>query len=257
MVRDSASILARCIDAVRLHRTQYQIREGVAGFVKARRRGTRVFYGPGNFFLRLSGSGIQMFGDLSEWQRHEISSFRLCHPDHKAEVAGKRSVFLEALPGKTLRDLDRAGGLTHQAIQAAAVELRRAHSLCDPLNEGRAWSHGDPHLGNFLYDNERRRCHLIDFETAHLQGIDTAWRQADDLLTVCLELLGSRKDGAEFASIFLASYGSGATLQKLSSRLQRPKGFQRILWSSRSKYLPFGQLCAGISDLRGFIEGIS
>lgn len=257
MIRDSASMLARCIDAVRLHRTQYQIREGVAGFVKARRRGTRVFYGPGNFFLRLSGSGIQMFGDLSEWQRHEISSFRLCHPNHKAEVAGKRSVFLEALPGKTLRDLDRTGSLTHQAIQAAAVELRRAHSLCDPLNEGRAWSHGDPHLGNFLYDSERRRCHLIDFETAHLQSIDTAWRQADDLLTVCLELLGSRKDGAEFASIFLASYGSGSTLQKLSSRLQRPKGFQRILWSSRSKHLPFGELCAGISDLRGFIEGIS
>lgn len=252
----SGRLAARCIDAVRIHRTREVTLDGVVGFHKKRRRGMGVLFGPGNLFLRLSKSRIQMFADVAVWQSHEVESFLACHPERKAWSIGRLGIFIEKLPGTTLRDLVRGGQLAPGILRHGATELRRVHSLQN--SSGEPWSHGDPHLGNFLFDAVTARCYIIDFETAHLSDCSATERQADDVLTFCLELLGQRHEAVALrdVSIFLESYGCAKIISELCKRLSFPQRLERVLWATRTDYLPAKELELRISCLRKILSGL-
>lgn len=253
-MRDFASrFAARCIDAVRIHRTRLGSQRGVEGYHKVRRHGMEAVYWPGNLFLHWSHSGIRMFASVAAWQQHETRCFQLCHPGRAARPAGRRGIFLEKLPGESLREICRKGRLTPRIVNLAAAELRRSHLLLDPVH-GDAWSHGDPHLGNFLFDSSR--CYLIDFETEHFPRASANVRHADDVLVFCLELLGHPDSGTAIllSQSFLAAYDDAAIRATVIAKLRLPGGLERVLWATRTAYLPARELQDRLSELRSRIQ---
>ncbi len=59
------------------------------------------------------------------------------------------------MPGVNLtRHLDD-GSITEEMAAAAARELAPRTRRLTRSFSGGAWSHGDPHLGNFIYDERR------------------------------------------------------------------------------------------------------
>jgi hypothetical protein len=252
----SSRLAARWIDAVRIHRTCRMTVDGVEGYLKERRFGMEVFLGPGNLFLRLSKSRIQMFSSVDKWREHEGSCFRLCHPERFFRYVGRRGLFMERLPGTTIRDLAAGSALEKVLLRHCAAELRRVHTLrrhCD----GEPWSHGDPHLGNFLFDQRSARCYLIDFETEHLLGYTAIERQADDVLTFCLELVARPDEASALAEsmVFLEAYGVPEVLGAVGVRLTLPSGFERVLWATRTHYLSADVLRRRLDALRSRLEG--
>jgi hypothetical protein len=242
---------ARCIDAVRIHRVIFETRDGLEGVLKQRRPGMGAMIWCGNWFLRGSKSGIEMFSSVRDWQRNEARAFALCHPDCCVRPVGRNALFFERLPGRSLRELARDSDLSELALDCAARELRRTHALIDPRTSA-LWSHGDPHLANFLFDVEGGRCWLIDFETAHLDSCSVVWRHADDLLVFCLELLGrgSATTAISQASAFVRSYDRAEITRQLLSRLDVPGGLGRVLWETRTEYLPGPELRVRVEALR-------
>ena len=75
-----------------------------------------------------------------------------------------RTLYTQKFAGQNLLEHLNRKTLDAQALRAAARELRRAHGLrCDEFAGG-LWSHGDPHLGNVVYDETADRARLVDFE---------------------------------------------------------------------------------------------
>ncbi len=182
--------MAQLIAAVRVHRVTREMRGGRAIYVKRRWRVMDLVIIAGNWFLDASRSGVRMFPQVARWQRWELQAFALLHaPDFACGRAGLRSVWLEEIPGRTLREHAVSHELDVAMVEAAGRELRRAHALQCPQCRA-AWSHGDPHLGNFLYDPNSNRARLIDFECAHTNQFNAQERLADDLLVFLLELMG-------------------------------------------------------------------
>jgi hypothetical protein len=108
--------------------------------------------GVANRFFRLAGSPMQTLTDLAVWQHWEIECFAGLHGDAFAAFADDdRTVCADEIPGVNLSSFLDDGTLTLPMIAAAARELRRVHEWrCDAF--GGPWSHGDPHLGNFVYE---------------------------------------------------------------------------------------------------------
>ena len=105
-------------------------------------------------------------------------------------------------------------------------------------------SHGDPHLGNVIYDPEHDVARLIDFEQAHEEGVAPEWRSADDLLVFVLDLLGRARDEEwpGLALTFLQAYPERATVAALRARLVPPRGMQAVLWATRTTPLLLRQV---------------
>jgi len=144
-----------------------------------------------------------------------------------------------------------SSSLEEAPLRLCAEELRRVHALrCSADRE--PWSHGDPHLGNFLFDQRSDRCYLIDFETAHLPAYPAIERQADDVLTFCLELLGRPDTVAALREsvTFLEAYGHPEILAAVRERLTLPAGLERVLWATRTHYLSADVLRRRLEALR-------
>ena len=211
---------------------------------KQRRRGAGLTVAAGNVFLKLAQSRLRMFVRRSEWRRWELGCFGLLHgPAFASGTASPREIWFDELPGESCRELLRRGALTATSLQAAARELFRAHSMRGPLTDA-PLSHGDPHLGNVIYDAERDVARLIDFEQAHEEGVASEWRCADDLLVFVLDLLGRARDEEwpGLALTFLRAYPQGEIVAALRPRLVPPRGLQAVLWATRTTPLLLPQV---------------
>ncbi len=256
------------IDAIRINRIRRITREGRAFWVKRRRWWSRALVPCANAFFLVAGNPVIVWADSRQWQRWEVESFRLLHgPEgfHAFAEEG-RAVWAEQLPGVILEEPARRGRLSGAMLAAAARELKRAHRLpCRAL--GGRWSHGDPHLGNFVFDKAARRARLIDFELAHRAGMREADRHADDLLVVFQSMMGY-PGYANFAgwigavTHFLRAYRDGSpgeeeVFARLLDRLRPPTGISRLWWSIRTDYIPAPERNRRIAALREVLrEGL-
>jgi hypothetical protein len=136
-------------------------------------------------------------------------------------------------------------------LAAAGAELRRAHSLaCEAFRS--AWSHGDPHLGNFIFDPAENRARLVDFEVRHSFSLPADVRHADDLLVLLQDLVGriAAETWLPFATTFLHAYARPEITALLRPRLALPGGFARIWWAVRTTYMPTRELHRRLLELR-------
>jgi hypothetical protein len=140
-------------------------------------------------------------------------------------------------------------------LEAAARELRRAHRLwCGEFDD--LWSHGDPHLGNVIYDNLADRARLIDFEATHLKSFPAVERQADDLL-VFLQDMGGRVPAEQwlpFALDFINTYDRPEVVAELRKHLIIPGGLPGLWWKLRSHYLARTELISRFAALERALE---
>jgi hypothetical protein len=226
------------VRAFRLHEvTRAAGPDGRPAWVKRRRRGVDGLIVAGGALMKLANGGLRMFGSVARWQAWELGAFRLVHAGepYRCGRAGPRGLWTHEVPGRSLREHAADGTLTAAMLRSAGAELRRAHALCCPVTRG-AWSHGDPHLGNVLYDAAAGRARLIDFETQHEPSRAAVWRHADDLLTVGLELVG-RTPADLWAGLFealLDGYARPGVVTMLGRRLRHGSYAESLLWLARS-----------------------
>lgn len=233
---------AGMMNRVRVNRTERDIRNGVPVFVKRRRAGGTVAIWFGNRFLALAQSGISMFVHADEWMDWEVYCSRLLYPDRPVATLGPgKSVGIAQASGTSLRQLVLHHETELRAIVAAARELRRVHQIeCSYFRS--AWSHGDMHLDNILYDPVTDRAILIDFDTRHESRVAKTRRHSDDLKVLLLDLISQPNETwLQLATAFLTEYRESSVLQELSRQLFVPRGFAKILWYTRTSCLPSRQ----------------
>jgi hypothetical protein len=239
------AVLARLIDAVRVNVTTEIVRDGCRLLLKRRRKGCSAVVACGNVFLALARSNIVMFPSVRAWQAWELHSYALLHGGaRRAGAVGRDAIVVEALPGETLARRLARGGLTPAMMAAAARELGRAHAL--------AWSHGDPHLGNVLYDEAADRAYLIDFETRHEPQLSVTERRADDLLVLLMDVMASDASPRwlELARALVATYPAREALGVVRDRLRPPDGWARVLWRIRTHHRPPDWIRGRVTVLR-------
>ena len=206
-----------------------------------------------NRFFRAAGNPVRALDDFAAWQRWEVECFLALHGERfRAFADGPRSVAAEELPGVSLSHHLGQGTLTPPMLAAAAGELRRAHALTCADFAG-PWSHGDPHTGNFIYEEAGNRARLIDFEVQHHPALAAEERHADDLLVFLQDMMGriSRELWLPCAQAFLAAYERPEVVARLRERLRAPRGIARIWWAVRTTYLAPAELERRLAALRG------
>ncbi len=205
-----------------------------------------------NRFFRLAGNPVSALEEPAAWQRWEVECFLQLHGrEFLAFPDGTRAVAAEEVPGTSLSAHLNAGTLTAPMLAAAARELRRAHAAESDAFSG-LWSHGDPHLGNFVYDAVADRARLIDFEVMHHPAMPADERHADDLLVLLQDLVG-RTTAAEWlplARAFISEYDRREILTPLKKRFNVAGGYSRIWWAVRTTYLSTAELQRRVGDLR-------
>lgn len=240
------------VDRIKVNAISRETRADRVVWIKRRRRTAGPILACANRFFRLAGNPVHAIGDLTTWQRWEVECFERLHGEsYRAFAEGDRVVGADEMPGVNLSTPLDAGTLAPVMCAAAGRELRRAHaSPCRAFSGG--WSHGDPHLGNFIYDAGTDRARLIDFEVMHDPRLDADARHADDLLVFIQDLVG--RVSAELwlpnAHAFLAGYDRPKLVALLHRQLVLPGGIARMWWAVRTTYLPGETLHHRLAALR-------
>lgn len=243
------------VDQIHLNASFRGERNGRAVVVKRRRIGSGSIMRLANVFFRLARNPIEALTDRGAWRQWEVECFTRLHgPQYVAGVDPAGSAWIEVLPGRSLSDELTAGTLQPSMLAAAGRELRRAHAQACPHYKN-AWSHGDPHSGNFLYDEETGRARLIDFEVRHLQHLTSDERHADDLLVLLQDVCGRcpADDWPALASGLLESYGRSEITTRIRERLNIPDGIARLWWAVRTTWMPRPELERRLSQLAGLL----
>jgi hypothetical protein len=228
------------IDRLRVNTLSAGRREDRRVIIKRRTRLGDLLVCMANLFFRLARNPVRVHWRLNRWRQSELDNFELLHgPNRLAGVDDCRTTWAELLPGTDLVTLFTRGDLDATPVRAAARELRRVHSLSDPRT-GAPWSHGDPHLGNFLFDPAEDRARLIDFEVCHLDAMPAIARHGNDLLVFLQDLCGrvERETWLTLATEFLEAYGDDEAISALDRELLPPEGIARVWWAVRTSYLP-------------------
>lgn len=235
--------LAWLMNRVRVNRLHESIEDGIPVFVKQRRLGGTIVIWFGNRFLALAHSGSWMFFCAGEWIAWEVHCARLLYPDRPSVKAGPgAAVIVPKVSGISLRQLLARNEPALRALAAAARELRRAHQLHCSHYRG-AWSHGDLHLDNILYDQAADRAVLIDFDGRHDFRLSPTERHGDDLKVMLLELIGLPGESwLQPATALIEEYREVSVLNELSRQLFMPRGFAKILWHVRTNGAPTPQV---------------
>ena len=240
------------VDRIKINAVAREIREGRPLWIKRRRGLAGPVMACANRFFRAAGNPVRALDDCAAWQRWEVECFLALHGDRfRAFADGPRAVAAEEVPGANLSQHLAAGTLTLAMLAAAARELRRAHGrTCATF--GGAWSHGDPHLGNFVYDGAAHRARLIDFEVQHHPALAAEERHADDLLVLLQDMVGriAPELWLPGAHAFLAGYERPETVARLRGKLVAPRGIARIWWAVRTTYLAPAELARRLAALR-------
>ena len=244
------------IEAIRINRITRETRDGREVWVKQRRRWSGPVIRCANFFFRMVGQPVCVRGNVHDWQQWETDCFNLLHGEKFCAFAEEpRKVCAERLPGKSIASHFVEGSFSEGMLDAAAVELRRAHALPCPEFDG-PWSHGDANLANFLYDETERRARMIDFELVHHRSLPADERRADDLLVFLQDLCGciSQDRWLPAAGRFLEGYGSDPAIGALKKRLKVPHGLPLVWWVIRANYVPPVELRRRFDALRKTLD---
>ena len=219
---------------------------------KRRRRAAWLVMRVANAFFRLARNPVEALAKDAEWRAWEVNCFRLLHgPEFSAGVDESGTPFVSVLPGGDLSRHLAAGTLRAEHLAAAGAELRRAHGL-HSRHHGGAWSHGDPHTGNFLFDAATGRARLVDFEMRHHRDLPEARRHADDLLVMLQDVCGRCAGEAwlPLAEAFLAGYGRAEIITTLGDLLRVPRGIPRVWWAVRTSWMRRAELERRMAALR-------
>ncbi len=232
-----AEIFARLIDSIAINHTTLD-----NGYLWKRRKwGRRWIIVFGNLFLKLSNSKILMFPSTSEWQHYETECYTRLYGDG-CDIIDTQTLRIQPFDGQSIRDLLQAGAINTEIMQSIAHELRRVHSLGD-------WSHGDLHTDNVLWDGQQIR--FIDFETYHEPTMTVNERHADDLLVFLLDFIGHASSDLwlPHSQELIKTYNNPTVVQQLKYRLIMPRGWELVLWKTRTNYLPHHILADRINTL--------
>ena len=240
------------VDRIKINALTRETRDGRAVWIKRRRATAGPIMALANRFFDMVGNPVQSLRDLALWQRWEVDCFLHLHGEnYRAFRCGERAVGADELPGRSLSQHLDAGTLTEEMPAAAGRELRRAHERrCDEFEA--AWSHGDPHSGNFIFAPDEGRARLIDFEVMHRASLSADDRHADDLLVFLQDLMGRIPADRWIPSAlaFLKAYDRPEISTLLAQRLVLPRGLSRVWWAVRTTYLPRAELARRIDALR-------
>jgi hypothetical protein len=241
----------RAIDSIRINSLTREVRDGRGLWVKRRMPLGAVVLPVAQWFFRIANNPVRVLSGTGEWQRWEVGCFELLNGDAFHAFAEGGAVCEDELPGASLSAHLDAGTLAPALLAAAARELRRAHALHSAEFDG-PWSHGDPHLGNFIHDAAADRARLIDFDVMHERALFTDDRHADDLLTVLLDMAGRVPQSLWLpcALAFLEGYARHEILERLRGWLRVPSGFERLWWAVRTTYMRTDELAARLAELR-------
>ena len=240
------------VERIKINAVSREMRDGRPMWIKRRRRVAGPIMACANGFFRLVANPVRALDDLAVWQRWEVESFLALHGDRfRAFADGPRAVAAEEVPGVNLTQHLDAGTLTPPMLAAAAGELRRAHGRTCAEFAG-PWSHGDPHVGNFIYDGAGQRARLIDFEVQHHPALSADERHADDLLVFLQDMVGriARELWLPSAIAFLTAYERPEIVARLRERLLAPRGIARVWWAVRTTYLAPAELERRLAALR-------
>jgi hypothetical protein len=258
MIDQLQRLVAWLMNRVRVNQIQQSVRDGVPVFVKRRRAGGSIVIWFGNRFLALARSGACMFVRAGEWVDWEVHCARLLYPERPAVKTGPGpSVVVPKVCGSSLRQLLHQNEACLSAFVAAARELRRVHQIrCSHYKA--AWSHGDLHLDNIVYDPVAGRAVLIDFDTRHEFRLSPAQRHSDDLNVMLLELIGlPDEQWHQAATALLEEYRDASVLDELGRQLFVPRGFAKILWHTRTNCSSTRQLQQRMQTLRTIIQRLA
>ena len=241
------------IDAIRINAVSREARDGRELVVKRRRVASGALARTANLFFRAARHPVFVWADAGAWQRWEVSTFNLLHGEqYRAFPDGRRAVCADILPGTSLAEHFVRGTFECGMLDAAGLELRRAHELRSGFFDG-PWSHGDPNLANFLFSEHEQHARLIDFEVVHHQGLATSDRHVEDVLSFLQDLLGCAAKGTWLPSAhrFLEAYGCDRELRNaLRERLLLPHGVPRVWWWIRTNYVPLSSIRCRLERLR-------
>ena len=240
------------VDRIKINTLSREMRDGRPLWIKRRRWTAAPLMACANSFFRLAGNPVRALAQPEVWQRWEVNCFLALHGEgFRAFADGQWRVAADEVPGVNLTVHLDGGTMTPQMSVAAALELRRAHSRYCADFSG-LWSHGDPHVGNFIYDEATGRARLIDFEVMHHPALPAAERHADDLLVFIQDMVGriSADLWMPNALAFLNAYGEPRILELLREKLVVPQGMARVWWAVRTTCLAPAELERRISALR-------
>jgi hypothetical protein len=244
------------IEGIKINSIKLEKRDDRLMWVKRRLLGSGVIALFANLFFLLAQARLHLWIDLRKWQSWEVACFRLLYGQTLAVFSeGRRTVCVEMVPGKSLREWVIESPFAIQAIQAAGRELRRAHVLWSS-DLGDYWSHGDPHLENLLYDLESDQARLIDFELIHDKSMSAIKRHADDLIVFLQDLMGcvSAEQFVPFSLALIEAYNEPQVLAEVRRRLTAPRGWSAIWWKLRTDYLRFRVITDRIETLNAALS---
>jgi hypothetical protein len=232
-------LLGTSVESIKINATSLESRGNRRTWVKRRNLGSGLIAVLANLFLILARAPVHLWISLRKWQSWEIACYRLLYDrDFSVFPEGRRIVCVDEVPGKSLLDRANEGRLTLREIEAAAKELRRAHTLwCEELND--YWSHGDANLNNLIYDDHTNRVQLIDFELIHLSSLAAIERHADDIVVFLQDLMArvSAEQWLHFAVGFISAYDQPAVTEEARRRLVVPTGYAALWWKRRTDCL--------------------
>lgn len=223
--------------------------------MKRRRRGVTALLCFANLFFRIAKSPMRTVISTGQWQQLEVQSFLALHgvEGFHALAEGTRAVAIEELPGINLTVPLDSARLTPQMAASAGAELRRTHGVYSAWY-GAAWSHGDAHAGNFIYDEAGARARMIDFEVTHVRALPAHDRHVDDVFVFLQDIAGRIHVAAwePCARAFLQAYGEGEITKQAIAKLPPPQGaFERLWWHIRTGFLPVEVLRERFARLAG------
>lgn len=245
------------VDFLKINSIEEKFRHGKPVIIKTRNGASEQIAESANLFFRLAEIPIRFWSKREDWQRWEVECFQMLNGDHfRAFAVRKNAVCVDKVPGKSLWDHMIGGTLTHQMMEAAAIEFRRAHQLWNAEFTG-PWSHADATMQNVMYDDNTGRARLIDFEIVHEKSLTVTARHADDLTVFLLDLVAKGpRQWLPLAISFVEAYGERDVLAELKEHLVVPTGLARIWWNVRTSFANAAKVKRRIELLRKALEAL-
>jgi len=236
----------------RLNTVEPRTVDGATGFWKRRAAHAGLVIAAGAPYLALSDSWIEMDARPARWRAWEVDCARAIASDDSAARILDDGVWVRAIRGCPARQaLSDADPIF--VMRGAGSALARAHAT--------GVTHGDPHLGNIIVDDDGGGC-LIDFETRHHAALSEAQRRGDDIATALMDLVGRGPDDAleRCARAFVDGYASvvgtdaaRAALAVTSTRLVPRTGLPGVLLASRTNRMAPAARDARLARVRDVI----
>ena len=228
----------RLVDSLKVNSVSERVRLGKRLMIKRRTRYSEPLAELANVYFRIARIPIRFWAKTEDWRQWEVKSFNMLNGDRfHARSSGAKTICVDKLPGRNLWDHLNEGTVTREMMEAAGLELRRAHQLWSDEFRG-TWSHGDAGTNNVIYEDKTGRARLIDFEIVHEKSLPPKSRHADDLLVFLLDVLAvaPNRQWLPLALAFLNAYDNASVIAQLKNQLAPPTGMAWIWWGVRTSF---------------------